>query len=407
MLTSVTPPPRTAQNNPFTPGYGAVPEVFAGRRTEFADFDDVIVPRLREGIYEQARLLTGDRGVGKTVFLLHLEQDTRQQGDWVVRVAARPGEGVIADLLGRLADALDDHDLARRLSTRAIESLRMLAGIRVGVEGIAIDLDRPRVDTLNRGTELARLLVEAGRLAQLHDRVLVLLVDEAQNIHGPALADLCHALQEAQSTATTETAPNGATIRHHLPIAVYLAGLPGLVSQLQGAGATFFERSRHVNLGLLGEADVREGVRAFVGNRDVQVDAPAMDLLVELVQGYPYFLHLIGHRVWTAGTGAVITLDEVQQGYAVALAELDGFYAERMRGLGDVQYDWLRTAATLDADGTEPLTTGGVARAMGRTSTQLGSTVSSLVDRGLIRLMPGRGRVAFGVPGLLEHLRAQ
>ncbi|WP_370323822.1 ATP-binding protein [Euzebya sp.] len=394
---------RTARNNPFTPGYGAVPEVFAGRRAEFAEFDDVLLPRLRDGVYEQARLVTGDRGVGKTVFLLHLEQDAREAGDWPVRVSARPGEGVVADLLQRLAEALDAHHLARRLSARSLDALRLLAGIRVGPEGIGIEVARPSGATIDRGAELSRLLVEAGRLAAERGAVLLVLVDEAQNIAAPALADLCHALQEAQSTATLETAPNGARVRRHLPIGVYVAGLPGVVGQLQQAGATFFERSRHLDFGLLGDADVREGLVAFAANRDVAIDAPALDRLVELVQGYPYFLHLIGHRVWTAGTGPVITVEEVDEGYAIARADLDGFYAERLRGLGDLQHDWLRAAAAVDdADRT----TGAVAARLGRRSSQLGSTVRALVDRGLIRMAPGRGRFEFGLPGLAGHLRA-
>lgn len=297
---------------------------------------------------------------------------------------------------------LERHDLARALSDRVWEGLRALVGITLRADGIGLTLDRKTDEsTIDRGTELTRLLIEVGTLAQQRGRVLVLLIDEAQNIAPSALADLCYALQEAQSSATLEAHPTGAQLRRHLPIAVYLAGLPGLVTRLQEAGATFFERSRHLDFGLLGDADVREGFRAFVANRHVVIDSDALDLLVERVSGYPYFLHLIGYRVWTAGEGPVITADQVLRGFDAARGELDRFYDERLQALGDLQYDWLVAAAGFAGD---QRTTGAVAEALGRTARALGSTVQGLVDRGLVRMTPGRGRFALALPGLDRHL---
>ena len=125
--------------------------------------------------------------------------------------------------------------------------------------------------------------------------------------------------------------------------------------------------------------------------------------MVELIHGYPYFLHLIGSRVWTAGTGPVITEADVTEGYAQCLPDLGSFFAERLRGLGDLQHDWLRAAAALPP---EERTAGAVAERLGRRSSQLGSTVRALIDRGLIRMGTGRGKVELGLPGLDRHLLA-
>lgn len=57
-----------ADANPYVPGFGVIPPALAGREPEFADVEAAL-RRVRSGIYEQPRLLSGDRGMGKTAVL--------------------------------------------------------------------------------------------------------------------------------------------------------------------------------------------------------------------------------------------------------------------------------------------------------------------------------------------------
>jgi hypothetical protein len=142
-------------------------------------------------------------------------------------------------------------------------------------------------------------------------------------------------------------------------------------------------------------------VRGLLDNVGVGIEPDALDRFVALVGGYPYFLHLYGKHAWLAGDGEVITLPEVTAAADTAGADLHRFYGERVRGLGDLAYDWLVAAARLPV---EERTVGRVAAALGRTSPQLGSTVESLIGRALIRHEPGRGRFSFALPGLDRYL---
>ncbi|HUG84205.1 MAG TPA: ATP-binding protein, partial [Euzebya sp.] len=81
---------RSAVENPFTPGYGNLPRVFAGREAEFADLE-LMGRRVRRGTYEQARQLTGVRGIGKTALLREYAHWAEEEGLWVVEMAAVPG----------------------------------------------------------------------------------------------------------------------------------------------------------------------------------------------------------------------------------------------------------------------------------------------------------------------------
>ena len=395
---------RSAASNPFTPGFGNLPRVFAGRKGEFADLQ-LMVDRLAAGIYEQPRLVTGDRGVGKTALLREFEDEQNDAGRWVVRGAATPGGTVSARLTGQLAEVLDRRDVPGRLSGAALQGIRRLAGVEIGPRGLAVDCTTPPTTTpADRAGELARLLIEAARLARERGTVLLVLVDEAQNIDRAATGNFFSAVQEAQMQVVIEVdRRSGARLRHSLPIGVVVAGLPGLVAHLGAAGSTFGERSKPVELGVFDDADLREGLRAFATAGGGVFDADALELVMEASGGYPYFLHVVGSHVWNAGTGSVVTRADAEAGIAAASAYLDAFYEERLRGLGERQRQYLDAAARLDPADRTP---GRIAEQLGTSSRRLASTWQSLVGRhGLLRSAGGDGRLAFALPGLDAYFR--
>jgi hypothetical protein len=393
---------RTAADDPFTPGYGVVPQVFAGRQAEFADFEGVVLARVARGIYEPARLLTGDRGMGKTALLKQFEAEASEAEHWVARVSAVRGDAVIADLVEAIVEALDRHGAVDELERPARQALRRVAGVAVGPTGTGlVDSRQQRGMAARRHRDLTEILADAGRVARERDVALLLLLDEAQNIDRDAMGALFHAFQEAQSRTVTERHPTGARLRHHLPLAIYVAGLPGLTVLLREAGTTFGERARHLSLPLLSDGDVAEGLIAFAATGGVTVDADAQERFVELVGGYPYFLHVVGSHVWVAGDGPVITRGEVEAGWRRAAPAVERFYEERLRDITDVQRRYLVAAAELEE---RQRTSGAIAAALGATTEQVGSTQQALIDTHRVLRRTGRGRVTFTLPGIDRYL---
>ncbi len=393
---------RTPATDPFTPGYGVVPQVFAGRQAEFADFEGVVLRRVAQGTYEPARLLTGDRGMGKTALLKQFEAEAREAGHWVARVSAVRGDAAVPDLVEAVVDVLDEVGVAVRLPREAKHALRRMTGMTVGPTGVAVSDKAPaRASVARWHTDLARVLVGAAGLARDAGVALLVLLDEAQNIDRSAMGALFHAFQEAQATTVTEHHESGARLRHHLPLAIYVAGLPGLTTLLRAAGTTFGERARHVQLLALSDNDVAEALTAFAATRGVAVDADAGDVFVDVVGGYPYFLHVVGSRVWLAGDGPVITREQARAGWEVARTTIEEFHEDRLKDLTDTQRRYLEAAAALD---TAERTSGAIAAALGATTESVGSTQQALIDtHGLLR-RSGRGKVAFTLPGMDRHL---
>lgn len=66
-------------DNPYTPNAGARPPALVGRDDQLTSFE-ILLDRLRNGHTEQSMLITGLRGVGKTVLLGAFEARARDRG---------------------------------------------------------------------------------------------------------------------------------------------------------------------------------------------------------------------------------------------------------------------------------------------------------------------------------------
>jgi len=71
-----------ALTNPYTPNAGAEPQAVVGRDDQLAWFD-LLLARIERGRTEQSMIITGLRGVGKTVLLGQFRTKALEH-DWVV-----------------------------------------------------------------------------------------------------------------------------------------------------------------------------------------------------------------------------------------------------------------------------------------------------------------------------------
>src|SRR5262245_35246048 len=87
--------------NPYAPGAGQRPPELAGRDRQLAAFD-IVLERVAKGRPERSVMLTGLRGVGKTVLLNQLRSAARTRGWGTGKLEARPDQ----ELRRPLASAL-------------------------------------------------------------------------------------------------------------------------------------------------------------------------------------------------------------------------------------------------------------------------------------------------------------
>ena len=68
------------RKNPYAPGAGTKPPALVGRDDQIESFD-VLLERLENGYAEKSMIITGLRGVGKTV-LLDVFREKAEDRDW-------------------------------------------------------------------------------------------------------------------------------------------------------------------------------------------------------------------------------------------------------------------------------------------------------------------------------------
>src|ERR671932_2091614 len=108
--------------NPYAPGAGQRPPELAGRDAELAAFE-VLLERVSRGRPERSIVLTGLRGVGKTVLLNALRSAAVRRGWGTGKLEARPDQALRRPLAAAL------HLAVRELSPRDRDSAEQVLGV--------------------------------------------------------------------------------------------------------------------------------------------------------------------------------------------------------------------------------------------------------------------------------------
>lgn len=159
------------RRNPYAPGAGTRPPALTGREREIEAFE-VLIDRLRAGIAGQSMILTGLRGVGKTV-LLNMFEDIAVDRDWIVVQREFDEQTSLPAVVARCARrALDDLQPGRRLAGRLRRRLGSLGAFTLkepnGFELSYAPSGEVSTDAL--GEDFTELLLVLGQAAQERGR---------------------------------------------------------------------------------------------------------------------------------------------------------------------------------------------------------------------------------------------
>jgi hypothetical protein len=278
-------------------------------------------------------------------------------------------------------------DARKRIGARVRRALGMLKAFSVrfpnGPE-FAIDVEAVHgpADSGDLATDLSGLFVELGEVARDHGTGVLFTIDELHYVAGATLEALVMGLHRA------------AQLR--LPVTVAGAGLPSLAS-LTGEAKSYAERM--FVFPVIGSLPVEEAKEALVlpsADEEVRWEQAALDRVVALTEGYPYFLQEFGKQAWDVAPGPhVITAEDVERSIPVAIAQLDdGFFRARAGRTSDVERAYLRAMAEL---GPGPVRSGQVAALLHKKTTAVAPTRDVLIRKALC-YSPRWGEIDFTVP---------
>lgn len=278
--------------SPFNPGPGTEPPYLAGREPQKRAIHSGL-DRLRQGERPGGFfVLFGPRGNGKTVMLGWIRREAKARGIETLNLTAG-GIRTEQELVGRIALSRW-WDRIRRVS---------LGGVTVATESRA-------------ATPVARTL-----RARLRRRALVLLIDEA-HILDVAVGKVL--LPEVQQL-----------VNEGKPLLMVLAGTPGLSRRLSEMEASFWERSRVLAFDRLDNESAGDAIRIPLREAGRSITPDALTWTVEQSHGYPYFLQVLGDKLWNKSSSSAvpITRDGAERVLAEFQIERNQFYGRRYREL--------------------------------------------------------------------------
>lgn len=377
-------------DNPYTPNAGATPEIVIGRDGYLEDFR-VLLHRLDRGRTDQSMIVTGLRGVGKTVLLGEFRQIAEKFRWKVLELEASKHDDshFRQTISSQLRAALFQISPRAKWGDKTKKAAQVLQSFSLSIDPttatptLSLDVAPTEgfADHGNLTLDLTDVLVAIGEAAKDHKTGLVMLFDEVQFLSQTQLEAVIQAIHK--------------TVQRKLPVTFVGAGLPQ-IAELAGDAKSYAERL--FKFPRIGSLDLDDATKALVEPahlEGVSFEEEALPLAFQLTEGYPYFIQELGYQLWAVASNHVITLQDVRDAQDAYEAKLDSsFFRVRLDRATPLQIAYMRAMAELGPDSQKAAD---VAAVMGRESTQLAPTRSELINMGLL-YTPTHGYAGFTVP---------
>jgi hypothetical protein len=373
--------------NPYSPGAGARPAALAGRSGELADID-VALQRALLGRSAKSQLITGLRGVGKTVLLHEFGRVAVTRGFIHEHIEVHDPEQLplqIAVAVRKVLLKLSGKKKAKGVNRRALGVLKAFTQAHPAAASLANEAEVVAgvADSGDLGSDLGGLFEEAGGAARALEAGVFLTIDEMHRLPSPALEALLLGLHRTSEMG--------------LPFTLAGAGLPSLPAVSEEARVSAEQMFRFRPIGSLDKEEASAAVLTPAAGEGVSWKGAAMARLYEVTQGYPYFIQEFAKQAWDlAEEGSdVIRLSDVERSIPLAVAELDqGFFQFRAAKTTDPERAYLRAMAEL---GPGIVRSADVATLLHKKTTQVAPVRDALMKKAIC-FSPRFNELAFTFP---------
>lgn len=318
-----------------------------------------------------------------------MRSDAEAEGFQTVRIEAPEGRSLPSILAPQLRQALlrlSQIDAAKAIAVRALRALTGFAKtLKVTYGDIEVGFDYESepglADNGDLEHDLQALFEQVGSAAKAAGTVLVIFIDELQYVAEPQMAALITAMHRTE--------------QRQLPLVLVGAGLPQLRGKM-GNAKSYAERLFDFPfIGPLPPVAARLAIEKPLGDEGVTITPDALEQVLNVTQGYAYFLQQWGSHTWMAAAASPIGIDDVNTASITAVAAMDeSFFRVRFDRLTPKEKKYLRAMAEL---GPGPHRSGDIASCFGAAVSSLAPTRSSLIDKGMV-WSPNHGDTAFTVP---------
>ncbi|MFT8480327.1 MAG: ATP-binding protein, partial [Gluconobacter oxydans] len=189
--------------------------------------------------------------------------------------------------------------------------------IKYGEFEFSIDPREGNADTGDITSDLTDLFVVVGEAAQNHQTAVAIIIDEIQYLSIEHMSAMVMAIHRCN--------------QKRLPIIIFGAGLPQLRGKM-GDAKSYVERLFDFpEIDALSPSDAARAISEPARKYLVEYEVDALQEIIRVTSGYPYFIQEWGHASWLAAPKSPITKPDVIRATSEALDRLDkSFFRVRL-----------------------------------------------------------------------------
>lgn len=379
--------------NPYRPGAGMSPAYLAGRDNTINEAQNIL-QAINYGYSARSVVYYGLRGVGKTVLLNYIENlsDEMDLPSEYMEIAER-------DRSFQYQMALHIYKLINRLSLlknieshikKALSILKAFT-IKYGCDDISIEVNPANgiSDTGNLANDMTELFLALGVIAQKQNKGVVLFIDEIQYIKDDEFEALMEAIHR--------------TNQKNYPIVIFSAGLPK-IAKIAGDVKSYAERLfDFIEIDSLNNEEAKLALIEPAKRFQINYTDEAINKIIEITQGYPYFLQEYGKWVWECKKEeSIIDIKIVNKAYDKFEQSLDkAFFKVRHDRATAREIEFMTAMVACEK---LPCSTKEIANIMGESIQAISPLRAQLIHKGFIYAAK-RGEVDFTVPQFDKYLK--
>ena len=358
--------------NPYRPGAGLKPMYLAGREDEISEVRRIF-DALSMQIPTQSIIYSGLRGVGKTVLINELYTIAEKNGIFCRHIEIEEKQDFIAQIAACAQTFLREVSIKERvkhLIAKSIDSIKSLViSFDPNDSTFSLSMQEKELYKSNSLTQsLTDVFVNIGAVALEAETPLCFFIDEIQYMKSHELGSLIAALHRSNQMG--------------YPLMVIGAGLPKIYKMLSEEKSYAERLFMYKEIGSLSREQSIEAIAYPVERFNVTYTAKALDKIIDITKGYPYFIQQFCQIIYNNTDSNTIEENDVENSINDFFDVLDkGFFKVRYERCSEMDKKFI--FAMVDC-GELPCTISNVARNMNKTVKSISPTRAQLINKGLI-----------------------
>ena len=358
--------------NPYRPGAGLMPTYLAGRQSDIAEMENLF-DALCLNIPTQSVIFSGLRGVGKTVLINKLQEIAEEKGIFCKHIEVEERN----DFISQIASC--SQAFLRKIST--VEKFKSLIQKPLdAVKALVVSFDPDnkvfslslQEKELYTSTNLVQSLTDVfttlGETAAKTNSPICFFIDEIQYMKKEELSALIAALHRANQLG--------------YPVMLVGAGLPKIYSMLSEAKSYSERLFNYKEIGSLDMDQCRDAICKPAKKLDVSYDEAAVEKIIDITKGYPFFVQQLCQIVFQKKKGNMIDISDVKDSISEFFDILDsGFFKVRYERCTESDKKFI---FAMVACNKLPCTISNVAMIMNRQVKSISTARAQLINKGII-----------------------